>query len=70
MKLNVTYQFLVYTDDDNTCILGGTVQTIKENSEALVVASKNIGLEVNVDKTKYMVKSRDQIAGRSQYKDG
>ena len=34
--------------------------------EALIVASKEIGLEVNTDKTKYMVTSRDQNAGRSQ----
>ena len=46
-------------------ILGGSVHTIKENAEALIVASKEIGLEVNVDKTKYMVMSRDQNAGRS-----
>jgi len=30
-----------------------------------MVASKKIGLEVNVDKTKYMFMSRDQTAGRS-----
>jgi len=30
---------------------------LKENAEALIVASKEIGLEVNVDKTKYMVVS-------------
>jgi hypothetical protein len=45
--------------------LGGSVQTIKENAEALVVASKETGLEVNVDKTKYTVMSLDQNAGRS-----
>jgi len=38
---------------------------MKENAEALVVASKPIGLEVNADKTKYMVMSRDQNAGYS-----
>jgi len=37
----------------------------KENTEAFVVASKEIGLEVNADKTKYMVMSRDQNARRS-----
>ena len=34
------------------------------NAEALVVATKEIGLEVNADKTKYMVMSRDRNAGR------
>jgi len=45
-------------------ILGGSVHTVKEKAEALVVASKEIGLEVNADKSKYMVMSRDQNAGR------
>ena len=31
--------------------------TIKKNAEALIVASKEIGLEVNADKTKYVVMS-------------
>jgi len=39
--------------------------TIKNNTEALVVASNEIGLEVNADKTKYMVISWDQVAGWS-----
>ena len=43
-------QLLVYADDVN--ILGGSMYTIKENTEALVVDSKKTGLEVNVDKTK------------------
>ena len=51
LKLNGTHQILVYADDVN--ILGGSVYTIKENAEALVVTSKKIGLEVNADKTKY-----------------
>jgi hypothetical protein len=37
----------------------------KENAEALFVANKETGLEVNADKTKCMVTSRDQNAGRS-----
>jgi len=35
------------------------VHTLQENSEALVAAAREIGLEVNADKTKYMVMSRD-----------
>ena len=57
------HQLLVYADDIN--ILGGSVHTVKENGEALVVASKETGLEVNVDKIRYMVTYRDQNAGRS-----
>jgi hypothetical protein len=43
--------------------LNGSVHTIEKNKEALVVASKEAGLVVNADKTKYMVMSRDQNAG-------
>jgi hypothetical protein len=39
--------------------LGGSVQTVKENAEALVVVIKETGVEVNADKTKYMVMARD-----------
>jgi hypothetical protein len=41
-----------------------TLHTIKQNAEALVFASKKIGLEVNADRTKYMVMSRDRDARR------
>ena len=40
--------------------------TGKENAEALVAATREIGLEVSADKTKYMVMSREQNAGRIQ----
>ena len=62
MKLNGTHQFLAYADD--VTILGGSIRAVKEKAEALLVAAKEIGLEVNADKTKYMVMSRDQNAGR------
>ena len=50
---------------DDVNILGGSKHTVKENAEALVVATKETGLEVNADKTKYMVMSREQTAGLS-----
>jgi len=62
-KLNGTYQLLVYADD--VTILGGSIHTIEKNAEALVVASKEIGLEVNADKTQHEVMPRNQNAGQS-----
>jgi hypothetical protein len=62
MKLNGAHQILAYADNVN--ILGGSVHTVRENAEALVVATKEIGLEVNTDTTKYMVMSRDRNAER------
>jgi hypothetical protein len=61
LKLNGMHQLLAYADDVN--ILGGSVHTVKENEEALVTATKKIGLEINVDKTKHMVRSQDQNVG-------
>ena len=57
LKLNDTYQLLVYADDVNSLV--GSVHTIKKNTETVVVA----GLEVNADTSQYMVMSRDQNAG-------
>jgi len=55
LKLNGTRQLLVYADDVN--VLGGSVCTLKKTTDTLVVASKETILEVNADKTKYMVMS-------------
>jgi len=55
LKLNGTHQFLVYVYGVN--ILGGSVNTIQNKKRLLVVANKEIGREVNADKTKNKVMS-------------
>ena len=51
LKLNGTNHLLAYAYDVNTRTLGGSVHTVKENAEALVIATKETGLEENVDET-------------------
>jgi hypothetical protein len=48
LKLNWKNQLLVYADDVN--ILGENIDTIKENPETPIDASKDVGLEVNAEK--------------------
>ena len=50
LKLNGTHQLLVHANDVN--ILVGSVLSVKKNTEALLVGSKETGLEVNADETK------------------
>lgn len=54
-KLCGTHQLLDYANDIN--ILGGSVHTVKERAESLVVVSKETGIEVNANKSRYMVVS-------------
>jgi hypothetical protein len=47
-------------------LLGDNIDTIKKNTEMLIDASKEVGLETNVDKTKYMLLSRHQNVGQDR----
>jgi hypothetical protein len=54
---------LAYADDVN--LLGDNIDTIHKNTKTLIDASMEVGLEVNVEKTRYMLVSRDQNAGQT-----
>jgi hypothetical protein len=60
--LNGTRQLLSYADDVN--IVGGNTDTIKKNTKASLDASKEVGLEVNQEKSKYMLISLNQKVGQ------
>jgi hypothetical protein len=64
LKLNRTRQLLAYADDGN--LLGDNTDTIKENTETVIDASKEVGLETDVEKTKYMLLSRHQNVGQNR----
>jgi hypothetical protein len=60
LKLNGTHQLVTYDDEVN--LLGDNIYTINKDTEPLINASKEVGLEVNVEKTKYILVSCDQNA--------
>jgi hypothetical protein len=52
LKLNWTHQLLAYADDVN--LLADNMDTMKKNTENLIDVSKEVDLEINIEKTKYM----------------
>jgi hypothetical protein len=63
LKLNGTYRPLVCADDVN--LLGDNIDAIKKNTQALIDTSKEVGLEVNTEETKYMLLSHHRNAGQN-----
>jgi hypothetical protein len=47
-------------------LLGNNIGTIKKNTETLIDARKEDGLEINIEKTKYMLLSRHQSVGQNR----
>jgi hypothetical protein len=64
LKLNGTHQLLAYDDDVN--LLGDNIDAIKKITETLINASEEVGLEMNIDKTKYMLLSSYQNSSHNR----
>ena len=54
--LNGLNQVFVYADDKD--IVGDDIHALQSNTDTLVTSYNEIGLQVNVEKTKYMITSR------------
>jgi hypothetical protein len=64
LKLNGTHQRFAYANDFN--LLGDNIDTINKNTEILIDASKELGQEVNVERTKYTLASSVQNADQNR----
>jgi hypothetical protein len=55
LELSGTHKLLVCDDDIN--LLGDSLNTVKENSETILEASRDIDLEITAEKAKYIIMS-------------
>jgi len=60
LKSNATLQLLVCADEN---LLGKNIHTIKKNTEALLVAVKELDVEVSAERTEYMFMLCEQNTG-------
>jgi sorting nexin-29 len=64
LKHNGTHQILAYANDVN--LLGDSIDTKRKNTKTLIEASEEVGLKINVEKTKYMLLSIHQNVGQNR----
>jgi len=62
-KMSRTYRHLVYADD--VCLLDENVITVKRNTGIVLVAGKDTGTDVNVEKTQTVFMSRESNSGQN-----
>jgi hypothetical protein len=62
LKLNGTYQLLVYADDAN--LLGDNTDTIKKNPDTATDTSMEVGLEANIEKMMYVAVSSPECRAK------
>jgi hypothetical protein len=68
LKLNGTHQLLAYADshhqrkpEADVNLPGDNIDTIKKSTETLIDASRKVGLEIKIDKIKYMLLYHQQM---------
>jgi hypothetical protein len=62
LKLNGTHQLLVYADVNLLC---GNIDTTKRNAQTVIDTSKEVGLKVSTETTKYILLSRQKRVGQN-----
>lgn len=66
-NLKLYKYFAAVVDADYVIILDENTNTMKKNADALLEASREVGIEINAGKSKYMVVSRDQNGGQKPF---